>query len=82
MDGFATISQAADRYAYTQYLPEDLPNYWHWAERFVLGDNFFASAQGPSFPNHLFAKNLGFTQREFFEVSDAAAIAEPPRVQF
>jgi len=34
------------------------------------------------FPNHLFAKNLGFTQREFFEVSDSAAIAEPPRVQF
>ena len=55
MDGFATISDAADRYAYTQYLPQDLPNYWHWAQRFVLGDNFFASAQGPSFPNHLFA---------------------------
>jgi phospholipase C len=54
MDGFATISDAADRYAYTQYQPEDLPNYWHWAEEFVLGDNFFASAQGPSFPNHLY----------------------------
>jgi phospholipase C len=54
MDGFATISDAADRYAYTQYQPEDLPNYWHWAQEFVLGDNFFASAQGPSFPNHLY----------------------------
>ncbi len=54
MDGFATISEAADRFAYTQYHPEDLPNYWHWAERFVLGDNFFASAHGPSFPNHLY----------------------------
>jgi phospholipase C len=54
MDGFATISEAADAYAYTQYLPEDLPNYWHWAEEFVLGDNFFASAHGPSFPNHLY----------------------------
>jgi phospholipase C len=54
MDGFATISDAADRYAYTQYRPEDLPNYWHWATEFVLGDNFFASAQGPSFPNHLY----------------------------
>src|SRR4026209_2657302 len=30
------------------------PNYWHWAEQYVLGDNFFASAVGPSFPNHLF----------------------------
>ena len=33
---------------------EDLPNYWRWAEEFALSDNFFASAQGPSFPNHLF----------------------------
>jgi phospholipase C len=54
MDGFATVDDAADRYAYTQYGPEDLPAYWHWAEEFVLGDDFFASAQGPSFPNHLF----------------------------
>jgi LemA protein len=34
------------------------------------------------FPNNIFAKRLGFTAREFFEVADAAAIAEPPRVQF
>jgi phospholipase C len=54
MDGFATISDAADRHAYTQYQPGDIPNYWHWAEEYVLGDNFFASAQGPSFPNHLY----------------------------
>jgi phospholipase C len=54
MDGFATISEAADRYAYTQFLPDDLPNYWHWATEYVLGDNFFASAYGPSFPNHLY----------------------------
>ncbi len=55
MDGFATVSAPADRYAYTQYLPQDLPNYWRWAQEYVLGDNFFASAQGPSFPNHLYA---------------------------
>ena len=54
MDGFATISEAADRWAYTQYLPEDIPNYWHWASGYALFDNFFASAQGPSFPNHLY----------------------------
>jgi len=34
------------------------------------------------FPNTLFVRSLGFTEREFFEVADAAAIAEPPRVQF
>ncbi|BDZ44680.1 LemA family protein [Naasia aerilata] len=34
------------------------------------------------FPNNLFARSLGFTSREFFEVTEPAAIAEPPRVQF
>src|SRR6266508_3684808 len=27
---------------------------WNGGKRFVLEDNFFASAQGPSFPNHLY----------------------------
>jgi phospholipase C len=54
MDNFAR-TDAGDRYAYTQMQgPEMLPNYWRWAEDFALSDNFFASAQGPSFPNHLF----------------------------
>jgi LemA protein len=34
------------------------------------------------FPNNVFARRLGFTDREFFEVADPAAIAEAPRVQF
>ncbi|MGO4593300.1 LemA family protein [Leifsonia sp. 2TAF2] len=34
------------------------------------------------FPNNMFARRLGFTEREFFEVDNLAAIAEPPRVQF
>ena len=34
------------------------------------------------FPNNLFARRLGFSEREFFEVNEPAAIAEPPRVQF
>ena len=34
------------------------------------------------FPNTLFVRGLGFNEREFFEVTDSAAIAEPPRVQF
>lgn len=57
MNGFSTGINSegiADPYAYTQFRPEDLPNYWHWADHYVLGDNFFASAQGPSFPNHLY----------------------------
>src|SRR6187402_921200 len=34
------------------------------------------------FPNTLFVRRLGFTEREFFEVDEPSAIAEPPRVQF
>jgi len=34
------------------------------------------------FPNTLFAKSLGFGERDFFEVEDASAIANAPRVQF
>ncbi len=34
------------------------------------------------FPNTLFVRGLGFKERDFFEVADTAAIAEPPRVQF
>jgi len=34
------------------------------------------------FPNTLFVRGLGFTEREFFEVDEPAAISEPPRVQF
>jgi phospholipase C len=52
MDGF-NQSEPDNQYAFTQMRPSDLPNYWHWASQNVLSDNFFASATGPSFPNHL-----------------------------
>jgi phospholipase C len=54
MDGF-NQSSYADQWAYTQLHKDQLPNYWHWAGQNVLFDNFFASAQGPSFPNHLYS---------------------------
>jgi phospholipase C len=53
MDGF-NQGAVSDRWAYTQLQRSQLPNYWYWAKRFVLADNFFSSAQGPSFPNHLY----------------------------
>src|SRR3990172_3424214 len=52
MDGFG--DQVHGDNAYTQFRPEDVPNYFTWAERYVLNDNFFASGLGPSFPNHLY----------------------------
>jgi LemA protein len=52
------------------------------ARRFYNGGVRDLNTKMQVFPNNLFAKRLGFTEREFFEVADAAAIAEPPRVQF
>jgi phospholipase C len=52
MDGFA-IGLYPD-FAYSQFSPADVPNYFRWAERYVLCDNVFASVAGPSYPNHLY----------------------------
>jgi phospholipase C len=38
----------------TQMYQSDIPNYWLYAQNFVLGDNMFSSLMGPSFPNHLY----------------------------
>ncbi|HLW83356.1 MAG TPA: alkaline phosphatase family protein [Candidatus Acidoferrales bacterium] len=40
--------------AYTQLHEADIPNYWAYAQNFVLADNMFSSLEGPSFPNHLY----------------------------
>jgi len=53
MDGFG-VSEFALAYAYAEAAPTDILNYWRWAQDFTLSDNFFASALGPSYPNHLF----------------------------
>jgi LemA protein len=35
-----------------------------------------------SFPANMIANNLGFTEREYYEAPDSAAIQHPPTVQF
>jgi len=52
------------------------------ARRFYNGGVRELNTRIKVFPNNLFAKGLGFTERDFFEVADPSAIAEPPRVQF
>lgn len=52
------------------------------ARRFYNGGVREFNTKIKLFPNTLFVRRLGFTERDFFDVSDAAAIAEPPRVQF
>ena len=52
------------------------------ARRFYNGGVREFNTKIKVFPNSLFARRLGFTERDFFEVENLAAIAEPPRVQF
>ena len=57
MDRFDLIpggSVNGDMLNMSQYLDFDIPNYWNYAEHFVLADHMFASLAGPSFPNHLY----------------------------
>jgi phospholipase C len=52
LDGF--YQGIYPEYGYSQLDRADVPNYWTWADNFVLCDNFFASSLGPSYANHLF----------------------------
>jgi LemA protein len=52
------------------------------ARRFFNGGVRELNTKIEQFPNNVFAKSLGFTQREFFEVEDRASIEEPPQVKF
>jgi len=52
MDGFyRTLPNYG---AYVQFHQSDIPNYWKYAQKFALADNFFSSMYGGSFPNHLY----------------------------
>lgn len=52
------------------------------SRRFYNGGVRELNTKVKQFPNTLFAKRLGFPEREFFEVADMAAIQEPPQVKF
>ena len=53
MDGFGT-GPYGSTYGYTVFDEDQIPNYWQWARDYALSENFFASAAGPSYPNHFY----------------------------
>jgi len=60
MNGVIPQSTNADLYGADMigysYLDRDgVPNYWAYADRFVLADRFFTSMYGPTLPEHLYA---------------------------
>ena len=53
MDRFDLISDGTLN-SYTQVSEAENSNYWKYARRFALADQYFTSVHGPSLPNHLF----------------------------
>jgi phospholipase C len=57
MDRFDLVTAGSvngDYLGFQQLHQTDIPNYWLYAQNFVLADNMFSSLQGASFPNHLY----------------------------
>lgn len=74
--------QASQNYLQLQGELVDTEDKIQASRRFYNGGVRELNTKIKVFPNTLFVRGLGFNEREFFEVSDSAAIAEPPRVQF
>jgi len=74
--------QASQNYLQLQGELVDTEDKIQASRRFYNGGVRELNTKIKVFPNTLFVRGLGFNEREFFEVADSAAIAEPPRVQF
>ena len=53
LDGFGGGKWGAV-YGYSQFHEAQIPNYYTWARDYAISDNFYASALGPSYPNHFY----------------------------
>lgn len=74
--------QASQNYLQLQGELVDTEDKIQASRRFYNGGVRELNTKIKVFPNTLFVRGLGFTERDFFEVADSASIAEPPRVQF
>ena len=74
--------QANQNYLQLQQELVDTEDKIQASRRFYNGGVRELNTKIKVFPNTLFVRSLGFKEREFFEVDEPAAIAEPPRVQF
>ena len=74
--------QASQNFLQLQQAVVDTEDKIQASRRFYNGGVRELNTKIKVFPNNLFARNLGFDEREFFEVDGGAAMSEPPRVQF
>ncbi|MFN2389893.1 MAG: phospholipase C [Actinomycetota bacterium] len=54
MDRFNSIVNGQFLLGYTSFTRAGIPNYWAYADEFVLSDRTFSSMYGPTFPAHLY----------------------------
>ncbi|HEX2049625.1 MAG TPA: alkaline phosphatase family protein [Actinomycetota bacterium] len=54
MDRFDLVFNGESLNGYSSFTREGIPNYWAYADEFVLGDHMFSSMYGPTFPEHLY----------------------------
>ncbi|MDQ3645539.1 MAG: hypothetical protein M3345_01230 [Actinomycetota bacterium] len=54
MDGFDLVDEGESLEGYTSFTRAGIPNYWAYADEFVLGDRMFSSMYGATFPEHLY----------------------------
>ena len=54
MDGFDLVFNGESLNGYSSFKREGIPNYWAYADNFVLGDHMFSSMYGPTLPEHLY----------------------------
>ncbi len=54
MDGFDNVTNGSGLEGYQAFTRQGMPNYWSYADHFVLGDRMFSSMYGPTFPEHLY----------------------------
>ena len=74
--------QASQNFLQLQSELVDTENKIQASRRFYNGGVREYNTKIQVFPNTLFARGMGFTERVFFEVEDVASISEPPRIQF
>jgi phospholipase C len=54
MNGYDLVTNGDNLSGYSSFTRKGLPNYWAYADNFVLSDHTFSSMYGPTFPAHLY----------------------------
>ena len=54
MDQFDLVKNGESMHGFTSFTRKGMPNYWAYADEFVLSDRTFSSMYGPTFPAHLY----------------------------